>query len=278
MEELWDIYDADRVKTGRVHRRGEPISPGDYHLVVHVWIRSGDKYFITRRAPEKEVAPLIWEVTGGSALAGEDSLTAALREVKEETGITLRPENGVVFESLRREGKYADFADVWLFRQEVSLEDFVPQPGETIDAKLATPEELRVMVGEKKTFFEFWHMEPVFVFADILAREELLVCPPPGMDRAAIEALLAEDFHETGASGKTCSREEGVEALVRRSLVPPGEPWTIEGYSIHRLSETICLATFLLNRQADKTRRATVWRLEGGVWRAAYHQGTRCDS
>jgi len=170
-DEFWDIYDADRVKTGRTHRRGDPIPPGDYHLVVHVWIRSGEKYFITRRAPEKEVAPLIWEVTGGSALAGEDSLTAALREVKEETGIALRPENGVVFQSIRREGKFSDFADIWLFRQEVSPDTFVPQPGETIDARLATPGELRAMAHEKQTFFSFEHMEPLFLFADALEHQ-----------------------------------------------------------------------------------------------------------
>ena len=276
-DEYWDVYDAKRRPTGRTHRRGDPMPPGDYHLVVHVWIRSGEKYFITQRAPEKEVAPLIWEVTGGSALAGEDSLAAALREVKEETGITLRPENGVVFESIRREGKYADFADVWLFRQEVSLEEFVPQPGETIDARLASPEELRAMVHEGKTFFSFKYMEPLLLFADILEREEIFICPPPGIDRMAIEELLADDFCETGASGRVYTREEGIAALMRRSLSPPGGPWKVEGFAVRRLCETICLATFLLDRQADKTRRATVWRLEGGTWRAIYHQGTRCD-
>jgi len=172
MDEYWDIYDVNRESTGRTHRRGDPLPPGDYHLVVHVWIRSGEKYFITLRDPEKEVAPLIWETTGGAALAGEDSLTAALREVREETGLTLKPESGVVFQSIRREGRLSDFADVWLFRQEVSLADFVPQPGETIDARLASPEELRDMVREGKTFFSYEHMEPLFRFAEGLERGE----------------------------------------------------------------------------------------------------------
>jgi len=275
MDELWDIYDAERKETGRTHRRGDPIPPGDYHLVVHVWIRSGDRYFITRRAPEKEAFPLSWEVTGGSALAGEDSLAAALREVKEETGITLRPENGVIFQSVRREGKFSDFLDVWLFRQEVSLDDFVPQPGETIDAQLVTPEEMRAMVHEEKACFIFRHMEPLFLFADLLAREEMLICPAPGTPREELESLLAEDFAETGSSGRVWSREEGLAVLIQRSFTPPEGSWQIEGYRLRRLSEAICLAAYtLLDWTGRATRRATVWRLENGVWHAVYHQGT----
>ena len=142
-EEFWDIYDANRNKTGRVHRRGDPLPPGDYHLVVHVWIlNSRGEFLITQRAPGKTY-PLMWECTGGSAFVGEDSLTAALREAKEETGITLRPENGELVTVLHRED---DFADVWLFRQDVVLADFVPQPAETIAARLAGPEEILRMM------------------------------------------------------------------------------------------------------------------------------------
>lgn len=148
-EEYWDIYDANRNKTGRVRRRGDPLAPGDYHLVVHIWVlnRRGE-FLITQRAPEKTF-PLMWECTGGSALAGEDSLAAALREAREETGIALLPENGELVTTLHRRD---DFADVWLFRQDVALADFVSQPGETIAARLTSPEEIRRMMDEG-TFF-----------------------------------------------------------------------------------------------------------------------------
>lgn len=34
--EIWDVYDAARRRTGAAARRGEPLPPGGYHLVVHV--------------------------------------------------------------------------------------------------------------------------------------------------------------------------------------------------------------------------------------------------
>ena len=137
--ELWDIYDAKRVKTGRTHRRGGYLAAGDYHLVVHVWLLSSDGAFLlTKRSPNKGF-PNMWECTGGSALAGDDSLTAALREVKEETGLTADPERGEVV--LTYQG--SDYiTDVWLFRQDFSLADVTLLEGETCGVMYASVEEL----------------------------------------------------------------------------------------------------------------------------------------
>ncbi|MDR1629004.1 MAG: NUDIX domain-containing protein [Oscillospiraceae bacterium] len=142
--ELWDIYDGHRRPTGRTHRRGDPLPQGDYHIVVGVWIfdTSTNKYLITKRSPNKGFANL-WENTGGSALSGDDSLSAALREVREETGLVLFPENGRQVLSLKAP---SDFHDVWLFRQPVNLADVVLQEGETADARLASKEEIIEMI------------------------------------------------------------------------------------------------------------------------------------
>ena len=37
MAEFWDIYDAERRLTGKLHRRGDTLPEGEYHLVVHIW-------------------------------------------------------------------------------------------------------------------------------------------------------------------------------------------------------------------------------------------------
>jgi len=133
-EELWDVYDENRNLTGRLHRRGCPLNAGDYHLVVHVWMCNNQgKFLLTKRSPNKGF-PNLWETTGGSALAGDDSLSAALREVKEETGIALDPQKGKCILST----KHSDyFRDVWVFCQNVSLDQVILQPGETTDKMYA---------------------------------------------------------------------------------------------------------------------------------------------
>lgn len=144
-EELWDVYDADRKVTGRLHRRKDPAREGEYYLSVQVWLlNSQGEFLITKRSPNKGY-PNIWETTGGAAQAGDDSLKAALREVQEETGLNLDPKNGKCIHSTR--GKNG-FLDIWLFRQDFDLKDVVLLEGETCDARYASGEELRSMKEE----------------------------------------------------------------------------------------------------------------------------------
>ena len=127
--ELWDLYNEQRELTGRDHVRGEEVPQGFYHLVVHIWIRnSKGEYLISQRSADRPAYPLMWECVGGSVTKGEDSLTGALRETKEEVGLTLSPEDGkLVYSVVGRvvNGvKFRDIVDVWLFDYDgpVSLE------------------------------------------------------------------------------------------------------------------------------------------------------------
>ena len=91
--ELWDLYDENRVPLGRTHPRGEPVPEGTYHLaVIVVILNPKGEVLLTRRAKEKAVCPGWWENTGGAALAGETSLQAILRELREETGLAPDPQ------------------------------------------------------------------------------------------------------------------------------------------------------------------------------------------
>ena len=95
MAELWDIYNRERMKTGRTMMRGGEFREGDLHLVVHVCIfnREG-KMLVQQRQSFKESWPDRWDLTaGGSATAGDSSQAAAARELEEELGIGLDLEN-----------------------------------------------------------------------------------------------------------------------------------------------------------------------------------------
>lgn len=89
--ELWDVYDMNRQKTGKTAVRGEGLPEGGFHLVVHVCIIGSDgRMLIQQRQPFKHGFSGMWDVScGGSALAGENSAQAAMREAFEEIGVRL---------------------------------------------------------------------------------------------------------------------------------------------------------------------------------------------
>lgn len=166
------MLDKNRNRTGRTVERGQPMAQDEYHLVVHVWVVTPKgEFLISRRTPNKTF-PGMWESSGGSAVAGEDSLTAAIRETREELGISLVPSNGMVFRSYRRQ-KYncPDFLDVWLFVQDVSLDNVTYQPGETDGAMLATQAQLEDMIKQGRFIGRDIYPYLDELFADVARRQ-----------------------------------------------------------------------------------------------------------
>ena len=146
--ELWDLYTADRLPTGKTHIRGEKLPDGLYHLVVHVWITDGNgNYLLSRRSASRPTFPLMWETVGGSVITGEDSLAGALREVKEEVGIDLCPEDGqLVLSELRPQ--YGDIKDVWLFRYDGEADLSAASTDEVCETAWKTKGEIRTMLDK----------------------------------------------------------------------------------------------------------------------------------
>ena len=92
-KELWDAYDRDGNPLGFDLVRGEPLPEGAYHLVVEVLAVTNDgQVLLTKRHPDKAWGGC-WEYTGGSVVKGETPVQGALRELREETGIAVSPED-----------------------------------------------------------------------------------------------------------------------------------------------------------------------------------------
>lgn len=141
--ELWDLYTRDRQLTGETHIRGEKLPPERYHLVVHVWIKnSKGQWLISQRSASRPAFPLMWECVGGSVTAGEDSLTGAIRESKEEVGVDLDPAQGKLISSTVRE-YFQDIKDDWVFQYDglVSLRNATTD--EVADMRWMTVSEIR---------------------------------------------------------------------------------------------------------------------------------------
>ena len=105
--EIWDLYDGHGEKTGRTMIRGEAIPAGFYHIGVHIWpMNDKGELLIQRRSMNVQWKPGIWAVTGGSAVSGEEPLTAARRELGEELGYSASEEEMRFVARLRRSNSY----------------------------------------------------------------------------------------------------------------------------------------------------------------------------
>ena len=141
--EFNDIYDKDRNLTGRVHRRGTRWRPGEYGLVVCVWVYDGKgNVLLTRRAKGKSFAGT-WENSGGAAQAGENSRQAIARELFEETGIRAGEDEFELIGSDRDRNTHFDF---YCIKRTTPLTKIVLLPGETDGVQWASFEQVREMV------------------------------------------------------------------------------------------------------------------------------------
>ncbi len=165
--EMWDIYDIDKRRTGRLMERNDwTMKEGDYHLTVLGVIRTLEgKYLITKRVMTKSWAPGWWEVSGGAAQAGEASIDAVKREILEETGVDVTvSEGGYVFTYRRDNKEEGDnyFVDVYRFTVDISAEDIHLQEEETAGYMFATVEDIEKL-GKQGIFLHYDSIKQVFI-------------------------------------------------------------------------------------------------------------------
>ena len=135
MDEWVDILDTKGNPTGRTALKSEAHKMGWHHPTVHIWCYSKDKrVLLQRRGAAKRTFPKLWDVSvAGHVAAGESPITAALREVREEIGLTVLEEQLEklgVFECIQHHDNGivdAEFHHTFLLHLDPDETDLTPQ-------------------------------------------------------------------------------------------------------------------------------------------------------
>jgi hypothetical protein len=133
--------------------------------------------------------------------------------------------------------------------------------------------------------FESWvhGMEPSLstepelqeILAELSRREPIFHRAEFGTTRADFERMTADDYWETGASGRRYSRPFVLDGLEERFSAPHADVWETRDFHCRRLSKDTYLLTYTLLQDHQRlTRRATIWRNTADGWKIVYHQGT----
>ncbi|WP_414052598.1 NUDIX hydrolase [Macrococcus animalis] len=145
MSEIWELLDMNRQKTGILHERGVTVPDGLYHLVVEIWVQkpNGD-LLLTQRHPDKPLG-LKWECSRGSAVAGEDGVVAAYRELFEEAGIFAEIDV-IQFKGHTIHSNY--ITETYLYESLMNDISLNLQAEEVVDAKWVHPSEIEQNLDE----------------------------------------------------------------------------------------------------------------------------------
>ena len=91
-------------------------------------------------------------------------------------------------------------------------------------------------------------------------------------DARTLPDLIADDFLEFGASGRTWTATELRDALVTE----PARDVPMEDFAVARLAAGVALVTYR-SRDPRHAKRSSLWVRRGGRWVMRFHQGTLTD-
>ena len=104
------------------------------------YLEKDGAYLMLHRVKKKnDVNHDKWVGVGGKFEPGEDALACALREVREETGLCADPARARLVMQVTRPDA---FVDIYELVHDFELSDVVLLPGETVDARLVSGEEI----------------------------------------------------------------------------------------------------------------------------------------
>jgi hypothetical protein len=98
--------------------------------------------------------------------------------------------------------------------------------------------------------------------------------------RAAVSALLTDDFMEFGSSGKVYNKAAIIDALVQEAPSDPAALPEVYDFTVKPITAEAVLVLYRSVRRPDgvtpekQTLRSSIWKLIDGRWQMFFHQGT----
>lgn len=155
-KEYFDILDENGNKTGKTKLRSEVHRDGDWHKAVHIWIiNNKGEILLQRRCATKDSHPNMLDISSAGHLSsGDNSIDGALRELKEELNIELKPEDLQFIKTLKRSSKDTEtfinneFDDLYIVRADIKIEDMKYQEEEISEIMYVPYKQFKKMVNE----------------------------------------------------------------------------------------------------------------------------------
>ncbi len=146
MDELIDVLDTYGNKTGETVLKSVAHQQGIFHKTIHVWFYTKNgQILLQQRGKDKKTFPLLWDVSvAGHVGAGELIEEAALREVEEEIGLSIKESDLKkigVFKSIQKHSDDLldyEFQHTFIAELKVSLAQLTKQKSEVADLNLTS--------------------------------------------------------------------------------------------------------------------------------------------
>ena len=165
--ELFDVIDCKGNPTGQIVSREKAHVEGIPHRTAHIWIirekESRVEILLQKRSQNKDSFPGKFDTSSaGHIQAGDEPLESALRELKEELGISATPEQlhfaGTFPISFAKEfyGKMfrdEEIAFVYIYQEPVNTEELVLQTEEVEAVQWFDLDEVYEQCGKHREIF-----------------------------------------------------------------------------------------------------------------------------
>lgn len=157
-KEYFDLLDENGNKIGKTKLRNEVHRDGDWHKAVHIWIlnNNGD-VLLQRRCATKDSNPNMLDISSAGHLsAGDDSLSGAVRELKEELNLDVKAEDLKFIKTLKHSSKYTEtfinneFDDMYILKTDKDINDMRYQEEEISEIFFVPYKKFKEMVNHKQ--------------------------------------------------------------------------------------------------------------------------------